>query len=178
MGFLHGRAAARPPLRARARDADRADPRRRVWLLGSSDQSAALAAHLGTGFSFAHFINQEAAPRSRAPYRRAFRPSAWLDAPRSMRGGVRGLRRYARPRRERLAKSRELFIVRLYTGRLGRYPSIEEAESYPYTERELAILRHAQGRAIARHSRAGARAARGARGGLRGGRADHRLDHL
>src|SRR5438034_478041 len=49
----------------------------------------------------------------------------------------------------RLAKSRELFIVRLYTGRLGRYPSIEEAESYPYTERELAILRHAQGRTIA-----------------------------
>src|SRR5919206_126008 len=28
-----------------------------VWLLGSSDQSAALAAHFGTGFSFAHFIN-------------------------------------------------------------------------------------------------------------------------
>src|SRR5437870_7028684 len=38
-----------------------------MWLLGSSDQSAAVAAHFGTGFSFAHFINQEAAPRSRAP---------------------------------------------------------------------------------------------------------------
>jgi alkanesulfonate monooxygenase SsuD/methylene tetrahydromethanopterin reductase-like flavin-dependent oxidoreductase (luciferase family) len=32
---------------------------------------------------------------------------------------------------------------------VGRYPSIEEAEAYPYTERELAILRHAQGRTVA-----------------------------
>jgi len=38
--------------------------------------------------------------------------------------------------------------VRLYTGRAGRYPSIEEAEAYPYNERELAILRHAEGRTV------------------------------
>src|SRR4029079_18595288 len=30
-----------------------------VWLLGSSDQSAILAAHFGLGFSFAHFINAD-----------------------------------------------------------------------------------------------------------------------
>ena len=30
-----------------------------VWLLGSSDQSAILAAHFGAGFSFAHFINAD-----------------------------------------------------------------------------------------------------------------------
>src|SRR5882724_2081552 len=50
---------------------------------------------------------------------------------------------------QRLAKSRQLFIVRLYTGRAGLYPSIEEAETYPYTERELAILNHAQQRTVA-----------------------------
>lgn len=48
----------------------------------------------------------------------------------------------------RLAKSRDLFIVRLYTGRSGRYPSVEEAEAYPYTARELAIVRHARRRTV------------------------------
>src|SRR2546427_25855 len=33
--------------------------------------------------------------------------------------------------------------------RPGRYPTVEEAESYPYTERELAILRHAHRRTVA-----------------------------
>src|SRR5262249_55785177 len=47
------------------------------------------------------------------------------------------------------AKSRHLFIVRLYTGRAGRYPSIEEAETYPYSDRELAILHHARQRTVA-----------------------------
>src|SRR5213592_1780771 len=57
-----------------------------VWLLGSSDQSAAIAAHFGTGFSFAHFI----IPRGGAPvvraYQRAFRPSAYLAEPRASVG--------------------------------------------------------------------------------------------
>ncbi len=119
-----------------------------VWLLGSSDQSAALAAHLGTGFSFAHFINQEGGAEVTRAYRQAFRPSAWLDAPRAS-AAVFVVCADTEAEARRLAKSRELFIVRLYTGRPGRYPSIEEAESYPYTERELAILRHAQGRTIA-----------------------------
>src|SRR5215510_5192980 len=30
-----------------------------LWLLGSSDQSAIMAAHFGAAFSFAHFINDE-----------------------------------------------------------------------------------------------------------------------
>src|SRR5204863_2410458 len=54
-----------------------------VWLLGSSDVSAALAAHFGTAFSFAHFINDEGgAPITRA-YAAAFRPSPLLSAPRA-----------------------------------------------------------------------------------------------
>jgi len=141
------RAAAEPPVRARARDADRPTAPE-VWLLGSSDQSAALAAHLGTGFSFAHFINQEGGAEVTRAYRQAFRPSAWLDAPRAS-AAVFVVCADTEAAARRLAKSRELFIVRLYTGRPGRYPSIEEAESYPYTERELAILRHAQGARIA-----------------------------
>src|SRR6266498_2841677 len=50
---------------------------------------------------------------------------------------------------KRLARSRDLWIVRLYTGRPGAFPSVEEAESYPYTEQEVAIAQHARRRTIA-----------------------------
>jgi luciferase family oxidoreductase group 1 len=119
-----------------------------VWLLGSSDQSAALAAHFGTGFSFAHFINEEGGAEVTRAYRRQFRPSACMDAPRSS-AAVFVVCADTETEARRLAKSRELFIVRLYTGRPSRYPSVEEAESYPYSERELTILRHAQRRTVA-----------------------------
>jgi len=119
-----------------------------VWLLGSSDQSAALAAHFGTGFSFAHFINQEGGAEVTRAYRGQFRPSACLTAPRAS-AAVFVVCADTEAEAQRLAKSRELFIVRLYTGRPGRYPSVEEAESYPYTERERAILRHAHRRTVA-----------------------------
>src|SRR5262245_41691547 len=119
-----------------------------MWLLGSSDQSAAVAAHFGTGFSFAHFINQDGGAEVTRAYRRQFKPSPWLESPRSS-AAVFVVCADTEAEARRLAKSRELFIVRLYTGRVGRYPSIEEAEAYPYTERELAILRHAQGRTVA-----------------------------
>jgi alkanesulfonate monooxygenase SsuD/methylene tetrahydromethanopterin reductase-like flavin-dependent oxidoreductase (luciferase family) len=50
---------------------------------------------------------------------------------------------------ERLSRSRDLFIVRLYTGRAGPYPSVEEAEHYPYSPREQAIVHHARQRTVA-----------------------------
>jgi len=113
-----------------------------MWLLGSSDQSAAIAAHFGTGFSFAHFINQDGGAEVTRAYRRQFQPSRWLDAPRAS-AAVFVVCADTETEAQRLAKSRQLFIVRLYTGRAGLYPSIEEAETYPYTERELAIVHRA-----------------------------------
>ena len=38
--------------------------------------------------------------------------------------------------------------MRLYTGRAARYPSVEEAERYPCSAHELAIVRHARRRTI------------------------------
>ena len=45
-----------------------------VWLLGSSGDSAAYAAHFGTAFSFAHFINDEGGAEIARAYRERFRP--------------------------------------------------------------------------------------------------------
>src|SRR5438132_13553902 len=58
MGFLHG---ALPPghVYAPVLAMPTGPTAPEMWLLGSSDARAAVAAHFGTGFSFAHFINQE-----------------------------------------------------------------------------------------------------------------------
>jgi luciferase family oxidoreductase group 1 len=119
-----------------------------VWLLGSSGESALLAAHFGTAFSFAHFIAGEGGPEAIRLYRERFRPSSLEAVPRAS-VGVFVVCADTEAAALRLARSRLLFIVRLYTGRHGPYPSVEEAEAYPYDPRELAILEHAQRRTIA-----------------------------
>src|SRR3989442_1612117 len=119
-----------------------------VWLLGSSDVSAALAAHFGTAFSFAHFINDEGGAPITRGYAAAFRPSPLLSAPRAS-VAVFVVCADSEAEALRLARSRDLFVVRLYTGRAGPYPSVEEAEAYPYAARELRIVEQARRRTIA-----------------------------
>src|SRR5919197_2059019 len=63
---------------ARVRAMPTGDTVPEVWLLGSSDQSAALAAHFATAFSFAHFINADGGAAITRAYARAFKPSASL----------------------------------------------------------------------------------------------------
>src|SRR5256712_8460050 len=45
-----------------------------IWLLGSSDESAAIAAGLGTAFSFAPFINADGGAEITRAYTRQFQP--------------------------------------------------------------------------------------------------------
>jgi luciferase family oxidoreductase group 1 len=119
-----------------------------LWLLGSTDSSAACAAHFGTAFSFAHFINADGGAAVTRAYARAFRPSRTLPAPRAS-AAVFVVCAKTEAEAERLARSRDLFIVRLYTGRPGPYPSVEDAERYPYSVRETAIVEHARRRTVA-----------------------------
>lgn len=119
-----------------------------VWLLGSSDQSAALAAAHGTAFSFAHFINGRGAEPILRAYARCFQPSPMLAAPQANLA-VFVLCADTEAEALRVAASRDLFLVRLYTGRPGPYPSVEEAAAYPYAPHERAILRDARLRTIA-----------------------------
>lgn len=57
-----------------------------VWLLGSSDFSARLAARLGLPFAFASHFAPDYLHQALALYRHEFEPSATLDAPRAMVG--------------------------------------------------------------------------------------------
>lgn len=52
-----------------------------VWLLGSSDFSARLAARLGLGFAFARHINPDWMAPAMRSYRQQFRPSTHLAQP-------------------------------------------------------------------------------------------------
>jgi luciferase family oxidoreductase group 1 len=119
-----------------------------VWLLGSTDASAACAAHFGTAFSFAHFINADGGAEVTRAYARAFQPSSILAAPRAS-VAVFVVCAGTEAEAQRLSRSRDLFIVRLYTGRAGAYPSVETAERYLYSPHERAIVEHARRRTVA-----------------------------
>ncbi len=111
-----------------------------LWLLGSSDQSAAYAAYFGTAFSFAHFISEAGGPQIMAAYRDHFRPSKRLAAPIGSIG-VFVLCAESEAAAQRLAASRDLWRLRLDQGILGPIPTVEEALAYPYSEPEMARVR-------------------------------------
>ncbi|HYM32152.1 MAG TPA: LLM class flavin-dependent oxidoreductase [Candidatus Cybelea sp.] len=118
-----------------------------IWMLGSSDQSAAYAAHFGFAFSFAQFIAGVSGAQVVDAYRRYFTPSAWSKEPRAS-VGISVVTADTEDEARRLAKSRNLWLVRLATGHTGPFPSPEEADAYPYTDRERAFIRASAGRSV------------------------------
>jgi luciferase family oxidoreductase group 1 len=102
-----------------------------VWLLGSSDYSAALAAELGLPFAFAHFISGDTEQVTRM-YRRHFRPSPRADEPRVVLA-VAALAAETPEEGEELAATLDLWRLRIRRGVDLPVPSREEARAYPYT---------------------------------------------
>ena len=112
-----------------------------VWMLGSSDYSAQVAAALGLPFSFAHhFASQNTIPALQL-YREAFRPSADLDRPYAMIG-VPVICAETAERVRWLAGPSSLSFVRLRQGRPTPLPTPEEAAEYTFTPSERELLRH------------------------------------
>ncbi len=147
IGYLEGTLPAEHPF-ARITAMPSGPTAPEVWLLGSSDQSAAIAAHFGCAFSFAHFIVDRGGDMVMRGYREHFRPSAALAEPCGSIG-VFVICADTDEEAQRLRKSRDLWLLRLYRGETQPVPTVEEAESYPYTERERAIIEHNRSRTIA-----------------------------
>jgi len=112
-----------------------------VWLLGSSDFSSALAAHLGLGFAFAHHINPLPAVRALREYQDDFRASTQMPKPQAILG-VSAVCAETDEKAEVLARPLELTLLRFRQGRSARFPSVEEATDYPYTPEDREVIRY------------------------------------
>ena len=111
-----------------------------IWLLGSSDFSAELAAKQGLGFAFAAHFSPDRPDRPMLAYRRLFQASQHLEAPQAILA-VSVICADTSEEAERLASSMQLSWVRLRSGRPSKIPSPEEALAHPYTEQERAVVR-------------------------------------
>ena len=147
IGYLDGALPAEHPFaRVTAMPIGPTSPE--IWLLGSSDQSAAIAAHFGCAFSFAHFIVDRGGDMVMQGYREHFRQtSAGAEPVGSI--GVFVICADTDEEAQRLRQSRDLWLLRLYRGETQPVPTVEEAQNYPYTERERTIVEDNRGRTIA-----------------------------
>jgi luciferase family oxidoreductase group 1 len=110
-----------------------------LWLLGSSDYSAQLAAQVGMGFAFAHHFASFDAVAALTHYRAHFSPSRWQKTPR----GILAVAVVAAPtdaEAEELAMSMDLNRLQRERGAYLPIPSVEEAKAYPYSESDRAII--------------------------------------
>ena len=144
-----------------------------LYILGSSDYSAKVAADLGLGFAFAGHFSQDPPELALRDYRARFSPAAALERPHA----ILALSVFCADTEEaarRLASSMMLSFVQLRTGRPGRMPSPDEAMAHVFTpkNRPSVLLRKPRDRGDAC---AGARAHRGPRRahGRRRGHAGH-----
>jgi len=107
-----------------------------IWMLGSSDYGARLAAHLGLPYAFAQFIGGDY-PEVTQAYRRLFRPSAELEQPRVM-VTLAAIVAPTDAEAEVLALPTLLQRLRRLRGISAPFPSLAEAQAYPWTELERA----------------------------------------
>lgn len=140
LSFLDGGFPANHPFETIRAMPDDVEPPE-VWLLGSSDFSSQLAAHLGLGFAFAHHINPLPAVRSLREYQEQFRPSGRLKKPEAILG-VSVVCAETDERADGLARPLELTLLRFRQGRSARFPSVEEASNYPYTPEDRELIRY------------------------------------
>ena len=110
-----------------------------VWILGSSEYGAQVAAAMGTGFAFARHLNPRGAAEVMRLYRDRFRPGL-IDAPYAILG-VSAICADTAERADELAWSMALGVLRLRQGRPGPLARPEEAAALTYSEGERDQIR-------------------------------------
>ena len=112
-----------------------------VWLLGSSDFGALMAASEGLPYAFAQHFSQLPALEVMRLYHETFRPSEYLAKPYGMLG-VHIICAETDEEALELAMSHELsFSLFLSTGKSMPLPSVKEAKAYPFTEEDWRQVR-------------------------------------
>jgi luciferase family oxidoreductase group 1 len=107
-----------------------------VWLLGSSEYGALLAAQFGLPYSYAHFIGGEVPAIARA-YRTRYQPSARWPEPHMMLT-ISAIVAPTDEEADELALPALLSRMRRLRGISAPFPSLAEAQAYPWTAQERA----------------------------------------
>jgi luciferase family oxidoreductase group 1 len=109
-----------------------------IWLLGSSDYSANVAAELGLGFAFAGHFSPDPPEHAMRLYRQRFQPGA-LAKPHAILA-LSVFCADTEGEAQRMASSVLLSFAQLRAGRPGRMPSPEQALAHVYTPEEQATV--------------------------------------
>ena len=118
-----------------------------IWLLGSSDYSAQLAAHVGMGFSFAHHFSDFPPEIPMLNYRNQFKPSTWRQTPYAILG-LAAICAETDAEADTLATSADLHFVRRAKGEYFPLASPEAAAAYDYTPIDRQRIAHNRNRLI------------------------------
>ena len=120
-----------------------------IWLLGSSDYSARLAAMLGLPFSFADFFGSTAGhgPLVADLYRKSFKPSGYLQEPK-FNVALQVVCADTQEKADFVASSRNISRVNSLRGIRGPMISPEDASSIKLGPFELEHLEHVNRRSI------------------------------
>jgi luciferase family oxidoreductase group 1 len=111
-----------------------------VWILGSSDYGAQLAAHFGLPYSFAYFFTEgRGAAEALSIYRRNYRPSARYPRPKAT-VCVWALAADTEEQARWLLKTREHWRVGFERGERRQLVPPEFAATYPYDSAEQAVI--------------------------------------
>ncbi len=111
-----------------------------LWILGSSDYGAQLAAHFGLPYAFAYFFTDgRGTEQALELYRKNYRPSVDHPRPRATIC-VWALAADTEEEAWRLLKTRELWRIGFERGLRNPLVSPEEAAAYPYTAADLAVV--------------------------------------
>lgn len=119
-----------------------------IWILGSSDYGARVAAYFGLPYAYAYFFTEgRGTEEALTLYRQTYRPSARYPEPIATIC-VWALAAESESEARRLLMTREFWRVGFEKG--IRLPLItpEEAAGYPYTEQERATIDKLRSRAI------------------------------
>ena len=112
-----------------------------LWILGSSDFGAQLAAYKGLPYSFAQHFSHLPALEILRMYKEEFRPSEWLKEPMAMMG-THIICAETDEEAQELALSSDLsFSLFVQTGRSIPLPTVKEAKAYPYSEDDWKQIR-------------------------------------
>lgn len=119
-----------------------------IWILGSSDYGAQLAAYFGLPYAYAYFFTDGHGTEAALElYRRNFRPSEACPKPQATIC-VWALAADTEAQARHLLKTREYWRVGFEKGIREQLVTPEYSESYPYTEAERAVVERVRSKAF------------------------------